>query len=289
TSLERIAFFQQSAHFYGWYFLWLPLAVTWFGVEAAEFQGLPNFYSDIGPLLVMFALPAIILIWKLPIIRLFIVWFISGWICIVLAAWFSPLLSQSRLYFVLLPTAALSAGYGWNVLERVSAAGVRLGRVMAVIVMVVFGLNIWQEALTITRLNPVGVVLGTKPNEDYLDDALGWYAPAMRYLGAMPAGNQTLFLWEPRGLYAPRNAQPDVWIDRWYLDRRSIVDPVDILDFWRAQGFTHLLLNVSGAEHEMQYRAEYTPEDWSGLDVLLSRLDPPVDFGGSYHLYKLSP
>jgi hypothetical protein len=289
TSFERLSFFGKSEGFPGWHFAFLPLALTWFGVEAGALEGLPNFYSDIGPLLVMFSLPAIILFWKLPAIRLLAVWLLGGWIFMLLASWYSALLSQSRLYFVLLPAVALAAGWGWSALERVSAAGVRLSRLMAAIVLLVLLFNLWQDVLSLARLNPVGVVLGTRSVDAYQDQTLGMYAKTMRAIAKLPPESQVLFLWEPRGLYAPISGQPDSWIDRWYLDRNLIGDPFEIKEFWLSQGFSYILINLAGMEFERQNRLQLLEEDWLAFDQLMADLPVIHEFDGFYRLVKLVP
>jgi hypothetical protein len=133
------------------------------------------------------------------------------------------------------------------------------------------------------------VILGQVSSEDYLDASLGEYAPAMRALHGLPQDARVLFLWEPRGLYAPANAAADVWIDRWFLERRSTGEPDAILEAWRREGFTYVLLNRSGAEFERAHRAELTQGDWEALDDLLAKLSLTRDFGGIYQLYSISP
>jgi hypothetical protein len=208
-------------------------------------------------------------------------------LAIVAGTCFSHYLQQVRLYYVLLPSMALAAGMGWHVTERISAAGVRLNRVLGVLAILVLILGIWREAIVVARLNPAGALLATNSEEQYLDDALGWYAPVMRALHELPEDSRTLFLWEPRGLYAPLNTKPDVWIERWYLDRQSIGSPDAILRSWREEGFSHLLVYTVGAGYEHGTRPELKASDWVALNELLASLEEPISFGGTYQLYRL--
>jgi hypothetical protein len=161
--------------------------------------------------------------------------------------------------------------------------------VLIVLVILVLGLNLWHDTQIFSKLNPLGVIIGERSQEEYLDDALGWYSPAMRSLHELPPGSRTIFLWEPRGLYAPLNSQPDVWIDRWHLARDTQNDPQAILDSWRQEGFTHLLIYKRGEAFEREQRAELTPKDWEAFDELLADLPPPVKFGAGYALYYFTP
>jgi hypothetical protein len=289
TSPQRLAYFTGQGSSPGWQLLWLPLAVTWFGAEAGQIAGVFNYFSDFGPLLLLLAVPGILINWRELPVRSSAVLLLGGWFSMALGGLYSHLLWQSRVYSVLLPAVALAAGYGWHSLSRIATAGVRLERILIVLVLLVLGLNLWQDALGLARQRPGAVVLGERSSQEYLEGALGWYAPAMQALYSLPDSSKTLLLWEPRGLYAPLNAHPDVWIDRWFLDRKEIGDYHDILRAWREQGFTHLLVNKSGADFERQHRKEFSQDDWGAFDDLLSQLTPQSDFGGAYQLYTLSP
>jgi hypothetical protein len=289
TPPQRLAYFAGQGSNPGWQLLALPLALTWFGVESGQVEVVVNYFSDFGPLLLLFAVPGILVNWKKTPVRFSAVLLLGGWIIVALGGLYSDLLWQSRLYFVLLPAVALAAGYGWHSLSRLIAPAVRLERILMASVLFVLGLTLWQDAAGLARQAPGAVLLGARSSEDYLGQALGWYTPAMQALYSLPSGSKTLFLWEPRGLYAPLNAQPDVWIDRWYLDRTAIGDDHAILRTWRQQGFTHLLVYKWGADFERQNRRELSRGDWEAFDHLLSQLPSPADFGGAYQLYALGP
>jgi hypothetical protein len=259
------------------------MAVTWLGVE-----GSAGFAADIGPLLALFALPGLIARWRARDGRLVALSIWVGWLAVVVGGYYSRTLWQTRLYFILLPPVALAAGWGWEAMRGIVVSGARLVRVIGVLVIMVLAFSLWQDAVSLARLNPAAVLLGTRSPEQYLDDSLGWYAPAMRALHDLPRESRPLLLWEPRGLYAPPQAEADVWIDRWFVDRRTIGAPKAILRSWQAEGYTHLLVYRSGADFERQHRSALTSADWQALDDLMSRLSPPTDFGGVYRLYSLS-
>src|SRR3990170_2294225 len=265
------------------------LVATWFGVDGVRVSGMVTYGADLGPLLVLLAVPGVIIGRKVRMIRLVMLWMLAGWLAMVVFGGLSPLLFQTRLYFVLTPAAVLAVGWGWKELSAVQTIGIRLGRVLAVLVILVVGLCAWQDALALVRFNPAGVLTGVYPKQAYLEARLGGYAAAMRAVQSLPPEARTLFLWEPRGLYAPLSAQPDAWIDRWFLERRTSRSTPAILDSWRSQGFTHLLVYRSGAEFERQERGEYRSIDWQEFDRLIAELPSLLDLDGVYQLYSLSP
>ncbi|HLE50818.1 MAG TPA: hypothetical protein VI755_02075 [Anaerolineales bacterium] len=289
TSLERLAFFARHEELVGGQAAWLPLAATWFGMDGARVSGMVTYGADLGPLLVLLAVPGMIAGRRVRMIRVAMLWSLAGWLAMVVFGGLSPLLFQTRLYFVLIPAAGLAVGWGWQELSAVNALGIRLGRVLAVLIILVIGLCAWQDALALVRFNPGGVLTGAYPKQTYLEARLGSYASAMRAVQSLPPGTRTLFLWEPRGLYAPLSALPDAWIDRWFLERQTSRAVPAILDTWRTQGFTHLLVYRSGAEFERLERREYRPIDWQEFDSLIADLPSPLDLDGIYQLYPLSP
>ena len=96
-------------------------------------------------------------------------------------------------------------------------------------------------------------------------------------------------LWEPRGLYAPANAQADLWIDRWRNDRRELQTAPAILASWQEQGYTHLLVYRPGMDMfrpEEGSSAAPSP-NWTVLQDLLRSLDAPQEIGETYWLYQI--
>lgn len=96
-------------------------------------------------------------------------------------------------------------------------------------------------------------------------------------------------LWEPRSYYCLPRCVPDEILDQWRHARQTIGEPQEILNSWRAKGYTHLLYNRFGADFVRADDKRYRDTDWLALDELLSQLQEPVDFGGAYELYSLEP
>jgi hypothetical protein len=93
-------------------------------------------------------------------------------------------------------------------------------------------------------------------------------------------------LWEPRGFYCWPACVPDVWIDQWYVQRRTLDTPEAILDSWDSQGITHVLLFNAGMEFVRANDRRYTQDDWQALQLLLQKLKPVETIGDGYSLYR---
>ena len=94
-------------------------------------------------------------------------------------------------------------------------------------------------------------------------------------------------LWEPRSLYCLPKCWPDEVLDRWLHARHLFRDSEDILNNWREEGYTHVLLNRFGSDFIRQTDDRYTAADWQNLDAMLVRLPELENFGNAYFLYTL--
>jgi hypothetical protein len=121
----------------------------------------------------------------------------------------------------------------------------------------------------------------------YLSANLGWYAVLDEKLSALPAGSRVLALWEPRKLYVPANTTPDYWIDQWRATAHESGDASAILQKWKAQGYTHLLVDLPGEQFMRETDRSTTPADWAVFDQLIQQLPAPETVGGTYVLYTL--
>lgn len=293
----RLALYQGGKPFGNWAdVLLLPWRATFIGVE-----GLEGYNASIGPLL--FGLcPAAWLVFhrfeatprlRLGLVTLVTVAGVGMW---ALAGRFTSYLLQSRLYMGLFPAVAWLAAAGFLGLQNVSFSGVRLGRVTKVLVVLVIALNTYQVGMESVMRGAPQTALGWQAEQEYLERNLGWRIRAMQSLKGLPPESKVLLLWEPQSYYCWPACEPDEVLDRWlnarydgFLGGKPVPEG-EILQRWRRDGFTHLLLHRSGMEFIRAHdNAHYTAEDWQSLEVLLSRLRIVTDFGGAYTLYALTP
>lgn len=269
-----------------WQLVLLPLTTTWTGIDSAA-----GFSTDPGPLLLLLAVPGFWVYRREVKTQVMALLLVTAGLAMLAATLGVTHLLQTRLYFVLLPCLAVPAGWGWEWLQRQVIQGVRLRRILSAVLVLVLGLAFWQDTYFMGRLTPGRFIVGTQTTQDYLENSVGWHIRAMKTLESLPASSRILMLWEPRGLYAPVNAQADLWIDRWRNDQRELQTAPAILDRWQTQGFTHLLIYRPGVDliRPNEAAAVEDSPNWTALQDLLSSLGSPLEIGDTYWLYTIQP
>jgi len=262
----------------------LPVYLTWTGVDSA-----PGPSTDLGPLLVLFAVPALVKQRRSPVVQFLGFSLLVGWLAMSFGGARFGHLNQPRLFFVLLPALAALAGWGWAELEGITAAGVRLNRLTAALAVLILGLVLLQDTSHLLVSGAVQTVVGLESRQKYLEDNTGVYITAMDRLSALPQESKVRMLWEARGLYAPPNTIPDPWIDGWRSSIHQYKTPQAVLDDWRGQGITHILVYTAGMDYMRENDAAMTPDDWKAWDQLLTRLPAPIQAAGEFYLlYEIS-
>lgn len=293
----RLVLYQGGEPFGGWQdVLLLPWRATFLGVEGAV-----GYNASIGPLLFGLSVCAWLAGEHLEEkgherLKLTAYAAILGVLIWLIAGRFTSYLLQSRLYFGIFPALSMLAGAGFIGLRSLSLPGVRIGRLTAVFIALVVGLNVVEVSVSALRSGSASVAFGILSEKQYLEDNLGWYAPTMQALRSLPASSLALMLWETRSYDCWPKCEPDETLDRWLNDRYAgVVGAIprsneEILAAWRDVGYTHLLIHQAGMDFVRQTgQSGYTPEDWITLDNLLNTLQKQRDFGDAYTLYSLSP
>jgi 4-amino-4-deoxy-L-arabinose transferase-like glycosyltransferase len=265
-----------------WIRLLLPLSLTWTGVDSA-----PEFNTDIGPLLLLFSVFGFWRYWKEHTVRSLALLLLPVGLAISLLGPRYIHLSQTRLYFVLLPVLAAAAGWGWAWMQSQVIEGVRLRRILGTVMVLVIGLAWWSDTRALVIKGPVRLVLGLESRQAYLENNLGWYARAVQGLSNLPPGSQPLMLWEARGLYAPLNVQADPWIDRYRGDLLEVSSASALLERWKSQGITHLLVYDLGLELIRPAAGAPPGLRWTTWQELQHLLPAPTTIGDTYFLYTI--
>ncbi len=259
--------------------LFLPVTFTWMGVDGAAGPA-----TDIGPLLVLLALPGWWRIRHTSLGKLSGWSFLLLWVILGVGGARYEHLQQTRLYFALLPLIALNAGMGWEFIQEVRWREVRLSRLVMVLVLLVSGLTLWQDSFLLVKSQAVPAVLGVISPEAYLENQTGVYIQTMTDLKKLPEGSKVLFLWEARSFYAPSFCIADPWIDRWRADLHESGSPQTVLETWRKEGITHILIHKTGMEFMRDADRAMSSGDWQAFDELLKMLPPAQPLAGGYYL-----
>jgi hypothetical protein len=274
--------------------VFLLIRATFWGLEGAEVGNAPGYMSSIGPLLLGLGALAWVS-WGMFSEERKKVLFTTLWIGLGgLLAWAVAgrlvwHLSQARLYFVAFPALALLATAGFTGLEWVRLPGVRLGRLAGVLVVMVLAFNLVQIGLDAIQRGAPQVVLGVQSPEEYQDNNLGAYSVVSRELKALPPDSKVLMLWEARSYYCAPVCVPDEILDRWMTDLRRNPQPGGVVEEWKEEGYTHVLLFRLGADFIRGLDPRYLASDWEALDQVLSDLPLVENYFGAYELYALTP
>jgi hypothetical protein len=161
-------------------------------------------------------------------------------------------------------------------------------------ILLVFGFTIIEVGVDTIRRGAVQTAISLQDQRTYLEDNLGWFAPAMEVVNTLPEDSRVIMLWEPRNLYCLPKCEPDEILDRWVVERygdgldvpRS---PETILGSWKESGYTYLLFYNAGAEFIQNEGGPLSKDDWSALDSILDELPVYQGFGQAYTLYTLEP
>lgn len=162
-----------------------------------------------------------------------------------------------------------------------------LAAFVRMLVGVALALNLVNQTLDVLRFNPFGYLVGYESREAYLERILGDHYLAMEQLAErVPEDGRVLFLWEPRGYYSPRIAQPDAILDNWSHLVYLYENENQVAAHLRAEGFTHVLLYRWGLDFVIEHgESPLPPEDVERLDAFIEHHLVLVETVGRYQLY----
>lgn len=286
----RLEVYQSVPPFGNWQdVVFLPVRAMYLGMEGA-----PGYMVAMGPLLVGLAALA----WLGAKARSLeqqvgfenaLALTLLGWAGWAVGNQVSGNLIQTRYYFTLFPAFAFLAAYGFWGAGRLSLPGVRMGRILAAVVLLALGLNTLEVTTTAVRQGAGAAALGLRSQTQFVADGLGWYEPAMAALHKLPGDGRVLMLYEPRSLYCLPVCEGDEILDQWKRTRTAWQDDATaIVSDWRAQGYGYVLVYTAGVDFfRTAEDPHHPPEDLAALDAFLDGLRFVEDFGGVYALYAL--
>jgi hypothetical protein len=281
------------------------LTPTLLGVHGGE----DIFNGTIGPLFLLL-IPLLLLSWR----SIDSEWRRSLGVLLLLAAlmhifWFitaglSRYGGQMRFMFPLFTWLAVLAAASLDSLEKLPRKPIYLAWMVRMVVLVVMAFTLLDYVTGNGRITEDGLLEGTTlqkhflsgrsldylagilDEDAYLNERLGWHMEAMREINALPEGSRVLFLWETRSLYCDEERvtciEDTVLYNWWYARRTSD----DILETWREEGITHVLVWNDGRKLEFENNRFFTDEDKTAWGEMEANLEL-IAGGDIYSLYVL--
>ena len=227
----------------------LPLAVT------LGYQDITYFDGNIGPLFllslpmaawVFINLKALAISQKraLQIIGLFTLLSTSFWMYGYITTrnlWQTRLLLPAIIPFVI-PAAA-----GITSIHKMDTKRFRTSFIITGLAATAIFINLLDASLSVIARNPLAVVTGIVTRDAYFEKYQPGYFSALQMISKTPTNSKIYSLLEPRSYGSLRSIQPDTILDNFSHDVFLYKDPESILEAWRREGHTHVLLNVRGA------------------------------------------
>ncbi len=273
-----------------WKLIVAPIIMMIVGTE-----GTSTWHATFGPLFLMLA-PAIAYRWKYqtcrPWLRDALLFALVLYVAWLYGAAESRLMIQPRFLFPALPPLAVLSALAFNSLRSLEGKSFAVHRILGAFIALVLALSAFRTGSELMRDRVLPVLTGVLSEEDYLYHHLGWHYAAMRTIEDLSDGSRVLFLFEPRSYYCPPGrCLPDGILDVWYHARRQGNTADSLVEVWREEGVSHVLLYALGAQTLREAGEDpFTKEDWVELERLQTQQMKLVEnFGDVYLLFELYP
>ena len=284
----RAALYAGSATGAGWdlkAILTLPLTIT------LNYQDITAFDGDIGPLYLL-ALPlAVWIIIKrrdfapaqqqaLAVIGFFSVSSAIFWTYGYVS---SKNLWQARLLLPAILPFAIPTSLGILSSRNFDTSKLRLSFIISGLATVALLLNLLDLSLSVIYRNPLALAAGITSRESFMEQFQPDYASALQLIAQTPHDSNIYSLFEPRSYGSERTIQPDSLLDNFLHDAFIYENPEDIVNAWRQERYSHVLLNKRGAEFILS-----KPEEMETLLATMTLLKPvAVAPNGNFAVYEI--
>lgn len=243
--------------------LTIPFSMAVMGIQGGKHDATLNpFFLALAPL-------TILVIWrerKRPVLvslALAVGVFYLFW---ALVAIVTTLDDQGRILLPVYPLLALLTAYALWRLPNLKLgmlrpfAGLVLGIYLAV--------NVINLGLSLIAYDSLPVFAGLKTRDTYLEENLGSYYRAARFVSAnLPPDAYVHMFFEPRSYYLNRRAAPDNDIEQFFFYYSRYPDAASFNAILKQRGATHVLISERGERFLLQ-----TPE--YGRDAILKQAQP---------------
>ena len=214
-----------------------------------------NFYDGrLGPLLLLLAPFAIWILltrtredsvqgWSLQAIGLFCAISFAAWTFGVIS---TESLWQARLLFPSAIAFVLPVALGWEALKQLDSSRFRISFFSNIVIAAVIALTLFDNGMFVLQRNPLAVAFGAQSRQGYIARVNPSYAALMQTLAELPTQARIYTIFEPRSYALPRPTQPDPINDNFAHDLYIYKTPAEIIEQWREQGYTHILVSERG-------------------------------------------
>jgi hypothetical protein len=195
------------------------------------------------------------------------------------AAWTFGVISslslwQARLLLPALMPFAIPAALGWDGLKTLDTSKFRISFFSNVIISIIIVLTIWDNGLFVLQRNPLSVAFGTQTRAGYIARVNPSYAALMQIMDEVPADARIYSLFEPRSYDLPRLTQPDAINSNFSHDLHLYATPLEIIQHWRAEGYTHVIVYERGLDFMIESpSSKLTSAAQVALGETLARLE----------------
>jgi hypothetical protein len=264
-------------------------------VQASVFgqQGMDPYDATVGPLLIGL-LPLAWLAWRRGgderrlvghLLTLAVVPF-ALWVYGAANSW---AYIMPRYLTMITAAVALAGALGLRALDQMEGAKVFAWAARGLIGLVLIS-TLARALVMFVADQPAAPVLGLESEDSYLLDKLGTHYAAMQAINKLPDTARVLTLFEPRSFYCDRRCLPDLIAGEWWRIRQDGLTSDQIVERWRDQGITHVLIWQSALDfmlHDHKFPI-LTQADGAALeDLRRTHLELVEDIVGSYRLYRL--
>jgi hypothetical protein len=185
----------------------------------------------------------------------------------------SAILWQVRFFYPALLMFAIPSALGWDSLTAFDSSRLRLSRILETIVVVVIALTVIDTGIFVLQRNPLPYAFGSQSRLQYMERVNPTYAALYQLMTRLPEDAQVFNLFEPRTYALPRTVQPDIALDNFAHDVYLYQTPNAIIQHWKADHYTHVLLNEKGLDFTITSpMSKFTPAMQNTLRETLEQL-----------------
>ncbi len=225
--------------------LGLPISLVLEGTTGAKYD------ATLNPLFLAFAPLIVLVIWRewrtLGAKELFLATGIY-YLCWLVTVLNSPLETQARMLMPVFPMLALLTAYAIGRLPRLNLGVLRPAASLALAFYL--GLNTLNLSLSFVAFNPLPVLTGLQNREAFLEENLGSYYRAARFVSqSLPAQAYVHMFFEPRTYYFNRKAAPDVNLTQFsfYFEYYPTAEAFNAI--LKQRGATHIFISERGERY----------------------------------------